>query len=283
MMDAPLLVTDHPMPMTDGRIAQKAMRVRVVAGRKRGRRKDRQRGACGVAIAGFVPARMTWLKRILWVLGVALLALVAWSVWDHRDALMGWKEEAGPVKFFAAMAVLPALGVPITPLFVLAGATFGVGPGLLGSGVALGLNLILCYGIARSALRPWLESLLGRFEYELPDFKEREGGALRFTLLVKFAPGAPAVAKNYLLGLTGVPFPLYFGASMLITGVYAVLCVVVGGSLFEHDVGRVLLAAAIVAVLGGGLWWWRKRVGRREAGDAAGGAAGVRGDLARGT
>ena len=96
---------------------------------------------------------MTWLKRILGVLGVATLALVAWWVWD-RDAMMAWKEEAGPVAFFGAMAVLPAIGIPVTPLFVLAGATFGVGPGLLGSGVALGLNLALCYAIARSALRP---------------------------------------------------------------------------------------------------------------------------------
>lgn len=215
---------------------------------------------------------MTWLKRIVGVLGLATVALVAWWVWD-REAMMGWKEEAGPVAFFGAMAVLPAIGIPVTPLFVLAGATFGVGPGLLGSGVALGLNLALCYAIARSALRPWLESLLGRFEYELPDFENREGGALRFTLLVKFAPGPPAVAKNYLLGLTGVPFPLYFIASMLITGAYAVLCVVVGGSLFEHDMRRVLIVGGVAVVLGGAVgWWWRKRGARGDgrAGDSRG-------------
>ena len=182
---------------------------------------------------------MTVAKRVLAGLGLAALAVVVWWAWDH-DAMMAWKADAGALPFFAAMAVLPAIGMPITPFFVLAGATFGVGIGLLGSGVALGLNLALCYGIARSGLRPWLESLLQRFEYELPDFEEKKRGALRFTLLVKLTPGAPAVAKNYLLGLTGVPFSLYFVSSMLITGAYAVLCVVVGVSLFEHEIRRSL-------------------------------------------
>jgi uncharacterized membrane protein YdjX (TVP38/TMEM64 family) len=198
------------------------------------------------------------LKRVLVGLGLIALAGALWWAWD-RDAMMTWKEEAGAIPFFAVMAVLPAFGMPITPLFVVAGATFGVAIGLLGSGVALGLNLSLCYAIARSGLRPRLEALLQRFEYELPDFEARNRGALRFTLFVKLTPGAPAVAKNYLLGLTGVPFPLYFGSSMLITGAYGVLCIVVGVSLFEHDVGRSLVVVAAIAALALGLWRWRKR------------------------
>jgi uncharacterized membrane protein YdjX (TVP38/TMEM64 family) len=226
---------------------------------------------------------MKWLKRVLGVLGLAVLAAVTWWAWD-RGVMTGWKEEAGPVTFFGAMAVLPAIGMPITPFLVLAGATFGVGPGLLGSALALGVNLTLCYAIARSALRPWLESLLRRFEYELPDFEQREGGALRFTLLVKFAPGAPAVAKNYLLGLTGVPFALYFIASMLITGAYAALCVILGGSLFEHDIGRLLIVGGVAVVLCAALWWWRKREGRDGRGAALGQGSRLRRDgLARGT
>ena len=173
--------------------------------------------------------------------------------------MTAWKQQAGALPFFAAMAVLPAIGLPVTPFFVLAGATFGVVFGLLGSGAALGVNLALCYGIARSGLRPWLESLLRRFGYQLPDFEEKDRGALRFTLLVKFAPGIPAVAKNYLLGMTGVPFLLYFGLSMLITGAYAALCVVLGVSLLEHSLGRALVPGAIAVALALGLWWWRRR------------------------
>jgi uncharacterized membrane protein YdjX (TVP38/TMEM64 family) len=210
---------------------------------------------------------MAGLKRIPVVLAVAGLVLVSWWAW-HTEAMMGWKLVAGPLPFFGAMAILPAVGLPVTPFFVLAGATFGVGLGLLGSGVALGVNLALCYAIARSGLRPRLESLLRRFEYELPQFEEVDRGALRFTLLVKVAPGAPAAVKTYLLGIVGVPFPLYFGASMLITGAYAVLCVVVGDSLFEHHVVRVLGAGVVVVALAAGFWWWRKREDHRDRGVA---------------
>ena len=100
---------------------------------------------------------------------------------------------------------------------------------------------------------------------------------------MKFAPGAPAVAKNYLLGLTGVPFALYFIASMLITGAYAALCVILGGSLFEHDIGRLLIVGGVAVVLCAALWWWRKREGRDGRGALGQGSRLRRDGLARGT
>lgn len=204
---------------------------------------------------------MTMLKRVLGGLALAAVAFVLWSAWD-RDAMTVWKEDAGPLPFFAAMATLPAIGIPMTPFFVIAGATFGVGLGLVGSGVALGLNLVLCYGIARSGLRARLAALLRRFGYELPDFEEK--GAVRFTMLVKLAPGVPGAAKNYLLGLTGVPFPLYLGLSILMSGAYGAVCVVLGVSLFEHDVHRAAVAGAVVLALAValGAWWWARRRSR---------------------
>ena len=195
---------------------------------------------------------------VLGGLGLAVMAVVLWSIWN-REAMMTWKKEAAPFPFFAAMTFLPAFGVPITPFFVVAGATFGIGPGLLGSGIALGSNLTLCYGIARSGLRRRLKSLLYRLDYQLPDFQGKGAGAVRFTLFVKLAPGLPAVAKNYFLGLTGVPFPLYFGLSMLITGAYASLCVVLGTSLREHDTRRVVVAGVVVVAGMLALVWWRRR------------------------
>ena len=85
---------------------------------------------------------------------------------------------------------------------------------------------------------------------------------MRFALLVKLAPGVPAFVKNYALGLAGVPFGLYFGLSMAITGVYAAALVVLGESVFDHNPRADDIAVAIVVVLGLGVWWLRRRQSR---------------------
>ncbi len=188
---------------------------------------------------------------------VALLALF-WLIWNG-DAVRAFKEEAGPFTFFAAMALLPALGFPLTPFFVMAGATFGARVGLWGSAIALSLNLALCYWIARSGLRKRLVSLFTRLNYEIPDFERSSRGALRFVALVKMAPGVPGFAKNYLLGLVGVPFWTFFVGSLLFTGLYAIALTLLGQSLRQHDLTRTLSAAIVLLVIAVALWLWRRR------------------------
>ena len=160
------------------------------------------------------------MRRALTVAALAGLALLVWRVWDH-DAVLAWMRQASPVRYFTAMALLTVIGIPVTPLFVVAGATFGAAVGLIGSGLALAAALTMSYGIARGRMRRWLESLLRRFGSELPDFGEAGRNALRFTLMVKLTPGLPAFVKNYGLAAAGVPFPTFLGVSMLVTGAYA--------------------------------------------------------------
>ena len=110
-------------------------------------------------------------------------------------------------------------------------------------------------------LGPDLVAFLRRFKHELPDYAERDTkDAVRFTLLVKFAPGLPAFAKNYMLGLSGVPLAVYFLLSMLINGVYAVLFVVLGESLLEHDLRGIALPVAVLvlAALCVAVWYGRR-------------------------
>ncbi len=206
--------------------------------------------------------RPNWWKRFVVAAFVVAVGALAWSIWDYR-ALMDWTRTLRPIPFFAIMALGPAIGLPVTPFFLLAGVSFGKGPGMVGSLVALGLNLALCYQIARR-LRPMFSKLLKRFGWNLPDLTGRKGKSARFTLAVKLAPGVPAFAKNYALGVAGVPFWVYFVFSMLITGLYGVLMVALGGSLFEHDRGHVFWVAVAVLALGLILWLLR----RRSAGDA---------------
>lgn len=206
-------------------------------------------------------------RRLLLVCAVlaalAALALIASAVlaWD-REAVLAWKRSASPPLFFAAMAVLPALGMPLTPFYVIAGATFGVAIGLFGSLIALTLNLVLCYFIARKLPRAWLHRVVQRVGYELPRFDRGEDGAVRFALFVKFTPGVPMFLKNYLLGLSGVPFNVYLATSLVVAALYAVPLMVLGSSLFQHDWRRSAVAVLVAALAGIGVWLWRRRSSR---------------------
>lgn len=199
-----------------------------------------------------------WVKGVFLVVGLAAAVAVLWFAWN-RGLVTKWKEEARPLPFFLGMAIAPAIGFPISPLFVLAGATFGSRVGLIGSGLALAANLTLCYWIARSGLRRWLARLLRRFDYELPDFEQQYKGSWRFALMVKATPGIPQFVKNYALGVAGIPFALFFGSSMLISGAYGVVLIVLGESLFQHALSRSVVIGAAVVVLVAGIWWWRRR------------------------
>ena len=210
--------------------------------------------------------RRPWLKGMLAVAGAGGVALIVWWAWD-RDLMARWRETASPLPFFVGMAIAPAFGVPLTPLFVLAGATFGRRIGLIGSGLALAANLILCYWIARSGLRRWLARLMRRFDYQLPDFEKDSKRAWRFTLMVKATPAIPQFVKNYGIAVAGVPFWLYFTSSMLISGAYGVALIVLGESLFRHEGARSLVIAAAVVVPALGVWWLIRRRARASSPD----------------
>jgi uncharacterized membrane protein YdjX (TVP38/TMEM64 family) len=210
------------------------------------------------------------MRRVLTALVIALVLYLAWAIWDY-EALMRWMEEARPVPFFIAMALLPAIGAPLTPLFLIAGAAFGVTVGLIGTALALAVNLTICYRIGRGRLRRRLVSWLERFDYELPDYDASASrsirSTIRFTTLVKVTPGPPGFVKNYALGASRVPFGIFFAISMLTTGAYAAALIVLGESLFEHQLGPGTIAILVVAVLAIVIWKWTRR--RAAPGSAA--------------
>ncbi len=201
------------------------------------------------------------LLRALRVAGLVLLAGLLYLLWSHwqSGALAAWKREASPVVFFATQAILPIFGVPTTPFFVVAGTTFGVRVGLLGTLAALAVNLTACYWIAQSGLRGVVERWLRRLGYEMPDFDGSKKSAVRLSLAVKLAPALPGALKNYVLGMVGVPFGIFFGLSMLITGAYAAVLIVLGESLIEHDLVTLGAIAGACLVLAVGFVWWRRR------------------------
>jgi uncharacterized membrane protein YdjX (TVP38/TMEM64 family) len=205
----------------------------------------------------------SWAIGSITLIACTLVLAWAWTSWD-ASAVAEWKRSANPFLFFSAMAILPGLGLPITPFYVLAGATFGVGKGFLGCMIAVALHFSLCHALTRGRMRHFLKGLLQRFNYKLPNYGEREG-ALRFATMIKLAPGVPGFFKNYLLGLAGVPFGLYMGVCMAFAAAYAFPLMVLGDSLGEHDAQRVFVALAMIVAVAVGLWLWRGRQTRKGA------------------
>ena len=147
---------------------------------------------------------------------------------------------AGPVAFFTAMALLPAVGFPISIFNLTAASAFAAQMGLAGviaaAGVAIAVNLALTYWLARYALRPWLEQMISRTKYKIPAVAPAEQAEL--TLLLRITPGPPFFLQSYLLGLAEVRFVTYMWVSWLISVLYAAGFIVFGEAIL-HGKGKV--------------------------------------------
>lgn len=177
--------------------------------------------------------------------GFALLALLALILREVPvQTLVGAIRDMGPVPFFLAMAVLPVIGFPVTPFYLLAGATFGVPFSLAGTALSQALNLFLAYWLARRYLRGMIEKLVERANYQIPEVQPKN--YVNFSILVKIAPGPPNFLKSFILGLARIPFGVFFIVSWPTTMGFAVGVIIFGDSLVDRDVGQAILGFALM-------------------------------------
>ena len=201
------------------------------------------------------------------VLGVVLFvaAVVVLFVFVDREALFALLREAGPIPFFVAAALLPLAGFPTTPLFALAGVTFGTTTALVGASAAVVVQVLLSYWIASGAVRPWLLRRLSRSRVRLPDVSSSRASAWRFATLVHCAPGLPTFAKVYVVALAGVPLAIHMLTGCFFTIAYAATVIILGESIFEGRVGLIVLIVSLLVVAALVLFWLRSRAKKRAA------------------
>ncbi|KAA0017774.1 VTT domain-containing protein [Salinicola corii] len=211
-------------------------------------------------------ARRWWLWTSV-LLGFTTLTagLVAWGGLSLESL-----ETLHSLPLLLMMVLLPALGLPMTPFYIIAGLRFGIPGGLAFSAIATLLNLLLCYAIAHGRLRPALSSAIERRFPALAGLDRTRGDAWRVTFLIKLVPGVPMFIKHYALGIAGVPRSIYLTVALMTTGPYAVAFVVLGKSALEGDVGQMLVALALVALvvvlLNMAVGYWTRRGVSRPAG-----------------
>ncbi len=218
------------------------------------------------------PRRRWTKKHLVLAVGLAVLAAVLvllalkLGVRETVAAVVLRLRELGPVAFFVAMALLPAIGFPLLAFTLAAGPVFGP---VLGAGwvvvwslAAVVVNLLLTYWLANRALRPLVSRLLAYFEFQLPE--SPGGSAWQLALIVRLTPGPPFWVQSYLLGLLRVPLAPYLVVSTLVIAGY-IVALVFGGEAIASGNGRLAFAAVGVLVVSGAvLHLLRQRATRRR-------------------
>jgi chorismate lyase/3-hydroxybenzoate synthase len=220
--------------------------------------------------------RRPWEKKALVLAAGVIIAVAVLLLWGPRagfwaaiDAVILRLRDAGPVPFFIAMAVLPAVGFPLLAFTLAAGPVFGP---TLGAGwvvawslVAVSANLLLTYWLALRALQPLVRRALKYFGIALPE--TGSGSGWQLALIVRLTPGPPFWLQSYVLALVRVPLVPYLVVSILVMAGY-IVALVCGGAAIAQGNGRlaVIAGGALVAsvIL---LLWWRKRVACRGEAD----------------
>lgn len=207
------------------------------------------------------------LAVVVLVLGVAAV-LVARGV-DLRGLLqqaLATVQQAGPLAFFVAMAVLPALGAPLSPFSLTAGSIFGAQLGMplviVCALAAITVNIVGCYFLASRAFRPLLEKLVTRLGYQLPQVEE--GDAADLIVLLRVTPGVPFPAQNYLLGLARVPFAKYLLISCAVQWSFNAAFILFGEALIQGKGKLALLGLGALLALIAGTHLVRKHYERRK-------------------
>lgn len=183
------------------------------------------------------------------------------ALWNDTLALL---REVGPEAFFAALAVLPAFGFPLSPFSLSAAPVFAPQIGLAAVlalfGAAIAMNLALTYWLSRYALRPPLAWLVQRLGYGLPQIPKAD--QVGVTLLVRITPGPPYFIQGYLLGMAEVPFKIYMLVSWPVAMAYSIVFILFGDSLAHGSGKTALLAVGALAALVVGVKFLRRRTRR---------------------
>ncbi len=214
---------------------------------------------------------------VVGAVGVAMMLLMLLRGVDGRgvlDHVLTVVRDAGPWMFFGAMAVLPAVGFPMSPFTLSAGPVFGPVMGLGGvitaAFAAIAVNVMIGYALARWAMHPLLEKVVVRLGYRLPRVPADQ--FWDWTILLRVTPGPPFFVQHLLLGLAHVPVRIYLIASLAVAWAYTVGIIVFGDALMQGKGGRVLFGVMCVVMVGVGVKLVRKHLARKRAAMAAAGA-----------
>ena len=172
----------------------------------------------------------------------------------------------GPVWFFVAFAVLPAIGCPLTLFMLAVGPTFvpqlGLATVIVLTATSLAVNLALSYWLARYAARPLIEAILRRLGYSMPEVAR--GDHLSLIIFLRYMPGPPHLVQCYLLGLAKVHFGIYMLVSFVTCMAWALAFILFGDAIMHGQTKTVIMAVFLIIALITVTLWLRKRISSKR-------------------
>jgi len=178
------------------------------------------------------------------------LAVLHWTAQFLSD-IVDAVRRAGPVPYFAAYAILPAFGVPISLFNLTVAPTFAptlhLGWVIVLSALCMAFNLSFSYWLARYALRPLVEKLVKRLGYTLPVIPRDEH--VTASVLLRVVPGAPYAVQSFILGLAKVRFPTYIVVSFIAQFGYALAMILLGKSFTQGGSFKIAIIAIVLIVV----------------------------------
>jgi uncharacterized membrane protein YdjX (TVP38/TMEM64 family) len=175
----------------------------------------------------------------------------------YVESILQWLQ-GNPAALFAALVILPGLGIPSSPLFLLAGAVWGADA--KGCGITLAataINLWWTHAIASIAAgyianRPGITGRIPmprKIRELIPKIAALGNSHPRkTTLAIRITPGIPLFIQNYSLGLMKVPTIPYLTISIPVNGIYVIGFVLTGGSILQGKTGTAVAGIAILVI-----------------------------------
>lgn len=205
------------------------------------------------------------------VVAVAMAAIATVLIYHYADLneVENWLQDQPAWIVIAAAMLLPVFGFSVAIVYLVTGARFGGPLGMCLIAVAIAFHLAASYWISQSWLRDRLESMLSKRGHHLPHVPEGEERSL--TLLAALVPGLPYAARNYLLALAGVPFPVYMGICFPIYFLRSLVAIYLGAFSFTLSWQKLGILGGILAIKIGiciaVLFRVRRHLAMRSSGD----------------
>ena len=199
-------------------------------------------------------------KHTFPLLGISLIMVVivgifTWLYWEELSPLIFeignqfWSKmgDFPAVIFFGLMVFLPLFPIPISLFYLITGSIYGVGFSLAASTVVIFVNLSLAHYLATGFLRPFIDKIVSKYSYTVPQLSPTE--YIKLSIVLRITPGIPYFLKNYLNSLAGVPFKPYILIAWPLEVLWALAFIVLGESAFEGSLGLALYGICLVIAL----------------------------------